>query len=30
MTSDEFMHAFSVGDNRRGIATFDRMREAGS
>ena len=29
MSSDRFMHAFGVGDNRRGIATFDRMREAG-
>ena len=29
MTSDEFMRAFRVGDNRRGIATFERMREAG-
>ncbi|MDP9133412.1 MAG: peptidoglycan-binding protein, partial [Actinomycetota bacterium] len=29
MTSDEFMRAFNVGDNRRGITTFDRMREAG-
>jgi len=29
MTSDEFMHAFNVGDNRRGIQTFERMREAG-
>jgi peptidoglycan hydrolase-like protein with peptidoglycan-binding domain len=29
MGSDEFMHAFNVGDNRRGITTFERMREAG-
>jgi len=29
MSSDRFMHAFGVGDNRRGIATFDRMRAAG-
>ena len=29
MSSDEFMRAFNVGDNRRGITTFDRMREAG-
>lgn len=29
MSSDRFMQAFGVGDNRRGIATFDRMREAG-
>jgi hypothetical protein len=29
MSSDRFMQAFKVGDNRSGIKTFDRMRAAG-